>query len=148
MILKSRNVKLNWIGSIQIMSHPRPDWTDNRYQVNRRRIFFSNPCRGRGYITSTPKSAEFLKKTQKWLKNERDSCIPEPKNGERPYLAVPEPTFWGLFFRLFFAILLHHLHLTHPDFIFCLYFYFYYTPSNSTPGMSALNYTSLTNPFY
>jgi len=57
-----------------------------------------------GYITSTPKSAVFLKKQQKWPKYERDSCIPEPKNGERPYLAVPEPTFWGLFFSSFSAI--------------------------------------------
>jgi len=29
--------------------------------------------------------------------------MPGPKNGERPYLAVPEPTFWGLFLDLFSA---------------------------------------------
>jgi len=54
-----------------------------------------------GYITSTPKSSKFLKKHEKCPKYERDSCIPGPKNGERPYLAVPEPTFWGLFLDLF-----------------------------------------------
>jgi len=30
--------------------------------------------------------------------------MPEPKNGERPYLAVPEPTFWGAIFRYFSGI--------------------------------------------
>jgi len=64
-------------------------------------------------ITSTPKSDKFVKKQQKCPKYERDSCIPGPKNGERPYLAVPEPTFWGLFLDLFWAIfsafyILHH----------------------------------------
>jgi len=60
-----------------------------------------NPGRTRPCITSTPKSTVFLKKTQKTAKYERDSCIPEAKNGERPYLAVPEPTFWGAIFGLF-----------------------------------------------
>jgi len=63
-----------------------------------------DPCRRRGYITSTPKSADFLKKQRFWRKYERDSCMPEPKNGERPYLAVPEATFWGLFLGLFSGI--------------------------------------------
>jgi len=44
----------------------------------------------RGYITSTPKSADFSKKHEKWPKNERSSCIPQPKIGERPYLAPPK----------------------------------------------------------
>jgi len=30
--------------------------------------------------------------------------MPEPKNGERPYLAVPEPTFWGAVFGYFSGI--------------------------------------------
>jgi len=29
--------------------------------------------------------------------------MPGAKNGERPYLAVPEPTFWGLIFGLFYC---------------------------------------------
>jgi len=71
------------------------------------------PC-----ITSTPKLRLFLKKTQKSRKNERDSCIPWPKNGERPYLAVPEATFWGLFLGSFFGLFLH------PTPILPAYFYF------------------------
>jgi len=63
----------------------------------------------RGCITSTPKSTDFLKKWRKTRKYERDSCIPEPKNGERPYLAVPEPTFWGAIFGLFSSILRHFI---------------------------------------
>jgi len=59
----------------------------------------------RGYITSTPKSDDFLKKRRFSSKYERDSCIPWPKNGERPYLAVPETPFLGVFFRLFLGIL-------------------------------------------
>jgi len=59
----------------------------------------TGPC-----ITSTPKSAEKAKKWQKRAKYERRSCMPWPKNGERPYLAVPEPTFWGLFFSLFWPL--------------------------------------------
>jgi len=58
----------------------------------------------RGCITSTPKSAEKVKKRRFWPKYERDSCIPRPKNGERPYLAVPETTFWGSILGLFWAI--------------------------------------------
>jgi len=30
--------------------------------------------------------------------------MPGPKNGERPYLAVPEATFWGLFLDLFLPV--------------------------------------------
>jgi len=45
-----------------------------------------------------------LKKTQKTSKNERASCMPEPKNGERPYLAVPETPFLGVVFGSFSAI--------------------------------------------
>jgi len=33
--------------------------------------------------------------------------MPGPKNGERPYLAVPEATFWGLFFGLFYRYFAH-----------------------------------------
>jgi len=65
----------------------------------------------RGYITSTPKSTTFSKKTRFWTKNERASCIPQPKNGERPYLAVPEPTFWGAIFGLFYQLSVP----IHPD---------------------------------
>jgi len=54
-----------------------------------------------GCITSTPKLLRFLKKSQKTPKYERDSCIPWPKNGERPYLAVPETPFLGVIFELF-----------------------------------------------
>jgi len=109
----------------------------------RERIFFSNPCRGRGYITSTPKSAEFLKKTRKWRKYERDSCIPEPKNGERPYLAVPETPFLGSVFSSFSANFLRINHriylfiiLTHPS-------YLYSHPTSLTPGKLLLHYHSL-----
>jgi len=73
------------------------------------------PC-----ITSTPKSGVFLKKQPKWPKYERDSCIPEPKNGERPYLAAPEPTFWGLFLGSFLAYFIR-FNPTQPSyFIFIL----------------------------
>jgi len=56
-----------------------------------------------GCITSTPKLLRFLKKSQKTPKYERDSCMPGPKNGERPYLAVPETPFLGSVFWLFLA---------------------------------------------
>jgi len=56
-----------------------------------------------GCITSTPKLLTFLKKTRFSAKNERACCMPGAKNGERPYLAVPEATFWGLFLPCFFA---------------------------------------------
>jgi len=46
-----------------------------------------------GCITSTPKLLDFLKKQRFWAKNERASCMPGAKNGERPYLAAPEPGF-------------------------------------------------------
>jgi len=60
-----------------------------------------------GYITSTPKSADFREKQRKWPKNERASCIPLAKNGERPYLAVPKTLFRTPILGLFFANLLH-----------------------------------------
>jgi len=44
-----------------------------------------------------------LKKTPFLPKNERACCMPGAKNGERPYLAAPEATFWGLFFDPFSA---------------------------------------------
>jgi len=65
-----------------------------------------------GCITSTPKLLSFLKKSRFWAKNERASCMPGPKNGERPYLAVPEATFWGLFLGIFSPIFIP----THPYF--------------------------------
>jgi len=34
--------------------------------------------------------------------------MPDAKNGERPYLAVPEPVFPGLFFGLFCPIFIRH----------------------------------------
>jgi len=71
--------------------------------------------RRRGYITSTPKSADFLKKTCFWAKNERACCMPGAKNGERPYLAVPEPVFPGLFFGLFWGIFAGHYVVSHPS---------------------------------
>jgi len=75
---------------------------------------------GRGCITSTPKSANFSKKSRFWPKNERSFCIPWPKNAERPYLAsrkhsreervfqefqedsdpVQPPTLWPLCLRV------------------------------------------------
>jgi len=33
--------------------------------------------------------------------------MPGAKNGERPYLAVPEPVFSGLFFGYFYSIFCH-----------------------------------------
>jgi len=58
----------------------------------------------RGYITSTPKSADFSKKHEKTPKNERSSCIPLAKNGERPYLAPPKTQFSDPIFALFLGI--------------------------------------------
>jgi len=63
----------------------------------------------RGYITSTPKSVTFSKKQRFSRKNERASCIPRRKNGERPYLAPPLSRKSGLFlasFSSFFCRLL------------------------------------------
>jgi len=54
----------------------------------------------RGCITSTPKSVNFSKKSEKWPKYERDSCIPGPIFAERPYLATPKPGFSGPIFGL------------------------------------------------
>jgi len=71
-------------------------------------------------ITSTPKSGVFLKKQPKWPKYERDSCIPEPKNGERPYLAVPEATFWGLFSSSFLAYFIR-FNPTQPNYFIFIY---------------------------
>jgi len=61
----------------------------------------------RGYITSTPKSADFREKQRKWPKNERASCIPRAKNGERPYLAGPKTLSGTPILGLIFALLLH-----------------------------------------
>jgi len=41
--------------------------------------------------------------------------MPEPKNGERPYLAVPVAPFLGLFFSLFYPVFPAVSHTTHPD---------------------------------
>jgi len=60
----------------------------------------------RGYITSTPKSDKFPKKRPKTPKNERASCMPVPKNGERPYLAVSKTLFRTRFLALFLGFLL------------------------------------------
>jgi len=57
---------------------------------------YRNPDKFRptgGCITSTPKSADFSKKSRFSAKYERGFCMPRTKNGERPYLAVPEPGF-------------------------------------------------------
>jgi len=51
--------------------------------------------RRRGYITSTPKSADFREKSQKRAKNERASCMPRRFFAERPYLAPPKHEFSG-----------------------------------------------------
>jgi len=81
-----------------------------------------------------------LKKQRKSPKNERDSCMPGAKNGERPYLAVPEATFWGLFSSLFSATfpvqLLFFLtsHTAHP-----VELYFYYRPINQTTRYGTLH---------
>jgi len=51
---------------------------------------FRNPSkmdRGRGCITSTPKSVNFSYFWPKTPKNERGFCIPWSKFAERPYLA-------------------------------------------------------------
>jgi len=45
----------------------------------------------------------FLKKQRFLPKNERASCMPDAKNGERPYLAVPKPAFWDPILGLFSA---------------------------------------------
>jgi len=105
---------------------------------------------GRGYITSTPKSGHFLKKQQKRAKYERASCMPGPKNGERPYLAVPEPTFWGLFFASFCPNFLIFLLPSLPtNFNFCAFiFLLYYYNHNLTPGMSLTTNTHTHNPSY
>jgi len=62
----------------------------------------------RGYITSTPKSAEKAKKCQKWPKNERSSCMPPPNFAERPYLAVSKSLRTGPIFA-YFCLFLHPL---------------------------------------
>jgi len=82
-------------------------------------------CRPRGYITSTPKSALFSKKWPKTAKNERASCMPGPKNGERPYLAPSVPGFWdpvfGSFSAKFSSPLILFTITTHPIDLFILY---------------------------
>jgi len=55
-----------------------------------------------------------LKKTQKTSKNERASCMPGPKNGERPYLATSETPFLGVIFGSFSA------NFTGPGYGLCL----------------------------
>jgi len=53
------------------------------------------------------------------------SCIPRPKNGERPYLAVPEPVFPGLFFGHISAIFYHSYPSNHaPIRIYFLFIIF------------------------
>jgi len=59
----------------------------NQEQESQDKEFRRKPARGRGCITSTPKSGDFSIFWQKRPKNERDSCMPGPKNAERPYLA-------------------------------------------------------------
>jgi len=58
-----------------------------------------------------------VKKREKTAKYERDSCIPWPKNGERPYLAPSVPGFSGLifadFWRIFDLISCSHFISTH-----------------------------------
>jgi len=51
-------------------------------------------CRGRGCITSTPKTADFGEKWRFWPKYERSSCMPRRKNGERPYPEPRKVPFW------------------------------------------------------
>jgi len=65
-----------------------------------------NLARTPDYITSTPKSDHFPKKWPKTPKNERASCIPLPKNGERPYLAPSKTLFRGPILALFCGVLL------------------------------------------
>jgi len=55
-------------------------------------------ARGRGCITSTPKTAHFAKKQRFWAKYERSSCMPVQKNGERPYPGAPKTVILGLLF--------------------------------------------------
>jgi len=54
--------------------------------------------------------------------------MPWPKNGERPYLAVPEATFWGLFLGLFSGIFVASQ----------FYFYFNCLPINTHQPISVL----------
>jgi len=57
-------------------------------------------ARGRGCITSTPKSGDFSDFWPKTPKNERGFCIPRPKNAERPYLASRKPSLLDPIFGL------------------------------------------------
>jgi len=75
------------------------------------------PADGRGCITSTPKSAEFSKKQRFWRKYERDSCMPGAKNGERPYLAAPNPLFGTPFLGHFLRFLSLLSPMSHTYFI-------------------------------
>jgi len=87
----------------------------------------------RGCITSTPKSDDFSKKVEKTRKYERDSCIPGPKNGERPYLAPSVPSFLDPFLARFSAtfcspqppwsLRLPLPNTTQPNLIYIFYFY-------------------------
>jgi len=82
-----------------------------------------NTGRSRHYITSTPKSEHFLKKQRKSPKNERDSCMPGAKNGERPYLAVPETPFLGSFFACFYRYF-SSFHTIQPSQTYIFIFFF------------------------
>jgi len=72
----------------------------------------------RGYITSTPKSADFSKKHRFWPKNERASCMPPPKFAERPYLAGPKTLSGTPILGLFSAQFCASQPIKHPQHIF------------------------------
>jgi len=59
-----------------------------------------------------------VKKTQKWAKNERDSCMPRAIFAERPYLAPRKPVFrdpiLGCFSAIFAAFPSHSIPHTYP----------------------------------
>jgi len=99
-----------------LQPHTRPSWISIIYTDLSRSTPANIPARGispgsyfaptdRGCITSTPKSVNFSKKSEKWPKYERDSCIPGPIFAERPYLATPKPEFSGPIFGLIFVFL-------------------------------------------
>jgi len=89
----------------------------------------------RGYITSTPKSADFREKWRKSSKNERASCIPLPKIGERPYLAPSKTHFRARFYAHFWPLFAPYFctpnpHST-PILIIYIFFLIPQTPNNS-----------------
>jgi len=98
-----------------------------------------------GCITSTPKSADFSKKQRFWPKNERASCMPGPKNGERPYLAVPVPLFLDPFFASFLPILLSSSHTTHHSQPPILYFIFLFNFISKPQPELGMRYTTNTS---